>query len=280
MHGAIFLPGAECNCVKLALENGTISKYHHLYLIEKDKLLAKLIKIQARRFPNADLHIGEAHELEIKDRIDFAFLDFIGSMDDRLYDWIRDQLIPSLIPPFRVSFCFNYAWRPDIPLLKRKCAQYKQSRKLFDTSLNYPCDGDYRIGTYFTIFEELFDELKIRFVPYANKAYFRYQDNQNPMLLFTLESTALTKVLRRKPVVTEPKLQKGTDMKPKPSFDLPTLLAAYPAALRDFDKMRGWKRSLTLYTRNMAEIKGGEPERHKRVVKARLTRLGYDTSPI
>lgn len=63
----------------------------------------------------------------------------------------------------------------------------------------------------------------------------------------------------------------------KPSRDLNTLLAQYPDAIKNPDKLRGWKRSFTLYCTNRSMETGKPVFRFRASVKAQLTRLGYDT---
>jgi hypothetical protein len=78
---------------------------------------------------------------------------------------------------------------------------------------------------------------------------------------------------RPKPMATSTK-------KAIPSRDLDTLIGEYPQALANPDKMRGWKRAKTLLCRNKANASGGKPERFDAAIKMRLTKLGFDTTPL
>lgn len=285
-HSAIFLPGMECRCIKCALNKGLIQPDQQLYLVEKEPATARIIKAQLRHLSNYKLHIGELHKLKLKSKVDFAYLDCIGSMDEELYNWTKLELIPNLVHPFRISFCFNYAWRPNVPFLDERREEFDEAKSLLRTSYMYYCNGDYRLATYVCIFMELFGDT-VHFVPVHEKPYFQYRDGTNPMLLFTLESNYPANLVfeRVKPMS---KLLAGypgraigfATKKALPSQDLQVLLAGYPQALRNPDKMRGWKRAKTLLCRNKANASGGNPERFDAAIKMRLTKLGFDTSPL
>lgn len=293
-HSAIFLPGAKCRCVNLALDKGVIHPYQNLYLVENNANTARIIKPQLHHLNDYKFHIGELDTLKLNSKVDFAYLDCIGSMDEKLYKWVKSELIPHLVHPFRISFCFNYAWRPSVPFLDERCEEFDESKTLLRTSYMYYCNGDYRLATYVCIFMELFGD-SVHFVPVEEKPYFQYRDNHNPMLLFTLESNCpINRVSERlKPMATVTKNNRnlvalvsnitgracGTK-KALPSHDLDTLIGEYPLALADSDKMRGWKRAKTLLCRNKANASGGKPERFNAAIKMRLTKLGFDTSPL
>ncbi len=274
-HSAIFLPGAKCRCVNLALDKGVIHPYQKLYLVEKNAGTARLIEDQLLHLNDYKLHLGELHTLKLQSQVDFAYFDCIGSMDEELYRWIKSELIPRLIHPFRISFCFNYAWRPMVPFLDERCQEFDESKSLLRASYMYYCNGDYRLATYVCIFKELFGDA-VHFVPVDEKPYFQYRDNHNPMLLFTLESNyPINRVCEeREPMAT------ATKKKALPSNDLDTLIGEYPLALANPDKMRGWKRAKTLYCRNRANALGGRPERVDAAVKMTLTKRGFDTTPL
>ena len=53
-----------------------------------------------------------------------------------------------------------------------------------------------------------------------------------------------------------------------------SLVAAYPAALRNKDLMRGWKRALTVYCGRKAKETGSPPFRFRAAIKMRLTKNG------
>lgn len=287
-HSAIFLPGMKCRCVNLALDKGVIQHNQRLYLVENQPATARIIKTQLPSLSDYKFHVGELHKLKLYSKVDFAYLDCVGSMDEELYNWIKLELIPHLVYPFRISFCFNYAWRPNVPFLDESCEKFDESQALLRSSYMYYCNGDYRLATYICIFMELFGN-SIYFVPVNEQPYFQYRDNHNPMLLFTLESNSTNLVSERsKPMVTKNLRNLVSNItgraslskKALPSHDLDTLISEYPLALANPDKMRGWKRAKTLLCRNKANASGGQPKRFDAAIKMRLTKLGYDTSPL
>jgi hypothetical protein len=66
----------------------------------------------------------------------------------------------------------------------------------------------------------------------------------------------------------------------KMSQNAESLCAGYPAALKNPDKMRGWKRSFTLYKRSQATLTGRPEFRFHAGIKMKLTKMGLDTSPL
>lgn len=59
-----------------------------------------------------------------------------------------------------------------------------------------------------------------------------------------------------------------------------TLLEGFEAAEKNYDKMRGWKRALTLYCRKRSVENGSTPSRVKAGIKMVLRKNGYDCSKI
>ena len=66
----------------------------------------------------------------------------------------------------------------------------------------------------------------------------------------------------------------------KKSASPQTLVESYPLALSNSDKMRGWKRSLTLYCRSRSEESGTPISRFRAAIKMRLTKNGFNTNTI
>lgn len=58
------------------------------------------------------------------------------------------------------------------------------------------------------------------------------------------------------------------------------LIAAFEAAVKNPDKMRGWKRAFTLYKRNKSFATGRPEYRFHAAIKMQLTKAGYDTNEI
>jgi hypothetical protein len=186
-----------------------------------------------------------------------------------------------------------------VPFLKKRYQEYYEQDKIFAISSEYRTEGSYQIATYLLILKDLFPNH--RFVFYDNKPYFRYQDNINPMVLYTLEANqslfvpkSIAPKERSKPMLSNitgrATLSKkalsnitGRAMLSKkalPSRDLDTLISEYPQALANPDKMRGWKRAKTLLCRNKANASGGKPKHFDAAIKMRLTKLGFDTAPL
>jgi hypothetical protein len=288
-YAGVYFPGEDCKCVKNSLEMGTINREKMLYLVEHDSKVCKIVNQYALdNLMQYHVHNGEAHYLKINHKIDFAYLDFIGSINEYIYDWIATEIVPNLAPISRISFCFNYAWRPEVPFLEWKYQNYLKQDKIFDISSKFETENSHQIATYLLLLKGLFPNHEFVFNEY--KPYFKYNDNINPMVLYTLESKKSVQIdLIPNPerIVTMPvpsinsvKITSKTTKKKIPSQDLDTLISEYPAALKNPDKMRGWKRSKTLYNRNKAKQQGGNPEHFNRAIKMRLTKLGYDTSPL
>lgn len=59
-----------------------------------------------------------------------------------------------------------------------------------------------------------------------------------------------------------------------------SLKLGYKNAHKNYDKMRGWKRSLTLYCQRRSLETGTPPYRFKAAIKMLLTKAGYEVSTI
>lgn len=252
---SIFLPGADCKCVFEALDKNVINKNSHLIFIERNNTTTELIRNKTTDFTNKILFKGEVEKYKINSAIDFAYLDFIGSMDEGIYNWVKNELVPNLHTNYRISFCFNYAWRPEIPFLKAKFNNYKNEKlTLYLTSSKYNCKGQYQIATYLALFKELFGD-NFSYVCFDGKYYFKYQDNINSMVLYTLKSK-----------------------EPKHDDKFLDLLKTYPIAIQNYDKRRGWKRKATLWSQKRSKETGIETNHFTNDLKDHLCKLGYDIS--
>lgn len=267
-HAALFLPGPECKCVREALLL-TMNQRKPLYLFERNKSNWSQIYQNIRGMGCTKYSLYEnVAELTSLGKVDFAYLDFMGSMDESLYNWSKNHLIPSLAPPCRISMLFTLSWRPRQPFLEEKLAEYRANGKLFDVSFQNNCRGRLQIATYLNVVKELFQVLPYNFIESNGYPYYYYNDNVNPVVLYTVQIDHAQKESRMSAVLA------------KPSNNLDMLLSGFAVASKNYDKMRGWKRSLTLYCRNKEEETGTAATRFKAAVKMRLTKMGHDASSI
>lgn len=262
---SIFLPSWECRCVTQAFHNNVINHDSNILFVEKNKNIAPLIKEQTLDFKNSEIFNSEIEKVKINTLIDFAYLDFVGSMDEPIYNWIKTELIPNLAANYKISFCFNYAWRPDVPFLRAKFDYYTRERKIdiFHISKKYSCNGSHQIATYFLLFKELFGD-KFHYIFNDGRPYFKYQDERNSVVLYTLE--AFTQKEDWEMAVKDEKFQE--------------LVAGFAKAWVDYDKRRGWNRKKTVWSNKRSKETGQPPSRFIAALKMRLTKLGYDSTCI
>ena len=81
-------------------------------------------------------------------------------------------------------------------------------------------------------------------------------------------------------MVCVPVPEKGKFMSSKLSDSPTSLREGYKKAKKNSDKLRGWKRSLTLYCNRRSEETGTAPIRFKAAIKMLLTKDGHNVKAI
>lgn len=105
----LLLPGYRCECVKLALEKGIITPKTVCTFVERDPQVAEHIRWwldKEWQYNMPIFHEGELHELEMHP-IDLGFIDLFGNLTRADMTWLKDQLIPNLMPYSDLAFTFS-----------------------------------------------------------------------------------------------------------------------------------------------------------------------------
>lgn len=91
---SIWLPGSQIACLREALKRRIIHRGSDLIIVERDPATMALIRLQmgSLGFHNAEFIEAEIAQLQLNRPIDFAFLDFVGTIMESTAFWMRDQL--------------------------------------------------------------------------------------------------------------------------------------------------------------------------------------------
>jgi hypothetical protein len=110
---ALFLPGSGCECVKEAMKMGLIDRDSYVIAVERLPSVAKTIHETLTNMElNYMIHPKELHLLRFnRKKIDFAFLDLMGSMSRETAFWLTQELSPNLRDGSAVSFTFQKSQR-------------------------------------------------------------------------------------------------------------------------------------------------------------------------
>jgi hypothetical protein len=110
---ALFLPGSGCECVKEAMHMGIIDRDSYIIAVEKIPSVAKTIHTTLKELDlNYMVHPKDITLLRLnRKKIDFVFLDLMGSMSRETAFWLTQELSPNLRDGSAVSFTFQKSQR-------------------------------------------------------------------------------------------------------------------------------------------------------------------------
>lgn len=125
-HRAIMMPSSDAECVKKAVEMGVFYPKTEVICVERDKeVFAKMREALSPVAVRKQYFFGELSDLKIKDKIDFAFIDLIGTITRNIAGWLRHELSPNLVEMSDVTFTLNKA--------ERNNQFIKEARSFFST---------------------------------------------------------------------------------------------------------------------------------------------------
>lgn len=108
----LMLPGIEAKCVAEAKDNGTITNTTRSIFVERDPEAYPLMQEAVRGLGlNGWFVPSSLHNLELPWKLDYAFLDFCGIVNNATAMWIMDELRPKLAPNAELAFTFSYPLR-------------------------------------------------------------------------------------------------------------------------------------------------------------------------
>lgn len=105
----LLLPGYRCECVKLALSKGVITPKTICTFAERDPAVAEHIRWWVEKewtYHLPIIHEGELHEMEMHP-IDLGYIDLFGNLTKVEMEWVKNQLIPNLMPNADLAFTFS-----------------------------------------------------------------------------------------------------------------------------------------------------------------------------
>lgn len=274
---AVFLPALEAHDVFLAEQVGTISKQKPLFLLERELSIRRHAKAKlAVNGFNVSSSVESIQEITPNKSVDFAYLDFMGYVDQNIFDWTKNILVPNLAKKFQISFCFAYTFRTTPDFIQQKIKQYECKGLLNETVNNFRLNGDRRqtnLSLYLCMIQEMFSEVGFEFVESNKKPFFYYIGNRNPMLLFTLRN----KVKFKMPSTNS----KTTNSVGSYASKASKLIQTFPAEVAANSKeMTSWRRSLTSYCNSREKETGREARYYRAAIKAVIAKNGHDNSMI
>lgn len=112
MHTAIVMPGWDNESqvagsdIRTGIKFGTIDPHREIIAVERDHTIAPLIErdLRALGLHRLRMHAASLHMLDLSNtRVDFAFIDLLGSFTENDIVWVRDVLRPSLTEGARLA---------------------------------------------------------------------------------------------------------------------------------------------------------------------------------
>jgi hypothetical protein len=143
---SLLMPGVDIMCLKGIFDAGHIHKGMKFIIVERfphvmDEIKAQISAISTTLYKQCTFHQGELHDLELKTKVDFAFIDLLGNLTKDLFNWFRSAYLPATSPK-AVTFLTlqrgyrgntfmrswrHYVWRVNAELkdifFKHKCQQ-------------------------------------------------------------------------------------------------------------------------------------------------------------
>lgn len=295
-QSSLWFPGEDCACINSAIERGIINQQSKLQLVERDPIIAnKIRKFCNQKKLKYNLHEGELHDLTLKQNLDFAFFDFNGNITKFIAVWLIEELVPRLNESATIWITNAYKWRYCDPfhLYENKFPKKYQKgyREIVDHQKFYDEEGheDNHILIPQLFIRSIFSEFKFKALQPI-----KYQDTTASMLLYRLSN------FRRQENSIFPPLYEVLDMSEteilsmkssrtqslrakshKPiNYYLPSeneyiLINKLVALNGDYDLIRGWRRSFTLFMQK--QIQSGKKEADiLRKLRSQLVKMGKD----
>lgn len=270
-HSAIFLPAVEAYDVLLAEQLGTITKNKPIHILEREKIISNHSwgKLAANGFKIASVD----NELEkinnLSNKVDFAYLDFMGNLNQDVFDWSKNVLIPNLADKWKISYCFSCVLRNPSFFVRQNLIKYTENGTIGRIITSFKLNGfkhARNIALYICQIQEMFHGVDFEFVKTDEKSFYYYIGNRNPMILFTLKSKT--------------KMSKTSSLSTVASSKATQLIQSFPEAVKNDGQFRNWKRSLTSYCNSREKETGTAAIRYRAAIKAVIAKNGGDNSVI
>jgi len=114
---ALFMPAHSAVCVKTAEKNKMVhKKTTKLYLVERDPAKVDALKIIVHDWKK-EIYTQELHTVSLPEKLDYAWIDLTGTLNQKIQSWIQSSLSPNLNLNSVVCFTQGYCWRNN-PWLK------------------------------------------------------------------------------------------------------------------------------------------------------------------
>jgi hypothetical protein len=113
---SIFLPGEDIMCIKQVHSTGAIRPDMKFILVERkpdvmSKIKEKVKELCPKLYGQCYFHLGELHDLDIKETIHFSFIDLLGNLDRQTFDWFRFAYLPHISANTVTFLTFQKAYR-------------------------------------------------------------------------------------------------------------------------------------------------------------------------
>jgi hypothetical protein len=119
VHASIFMAGWDevtqtaGQDIRTGLQLGALDRSKPLYVVERNPEWAELIRkdLLSLGFTNLIVHAGELSKLVIRHKVDFIFIDLLGTLDQAVCEWMRDTLAPALVTNATVALTLAFSRR-------------------------------------------------------------------------------------------------------------------------------------------------------------------------
>jgi hypothetical protein len=182
---SLWLPAAQCLCVAKARELGVLSDNSRLILVEKNRQVAEAMRITAGQWPwvhQPVVFVDELSNLKLGSPLDFAYLDFLGTLPFRTAEWMATELASHLAVNADIVVTLLYGWRNN-ELMYHLASEIKlQWSDCYEKLKKQVAIHSDQVVIPLAILKCIFHEFdfKVRWP-------LKYRDSQNSMLLYRLE---------------------------------------------------------------------------------------------
>lgn len=135
---SLWMPGICCADLSYALNNKIINNKSHLILVEQDRYTMSIIKrfCLANNLDNVVFHEGRLHQLTKLPKIDFAFIDLMGTLTFDLTCWLKNHFSQALTEQTTFCLTHNYALRNNVYLKEQMNFFAKHHPQFYADNLN------------------------------------------------------------------------------------------------------------------------------------------------
>ena len=265
--------------------SATITPSTNLVCAESEKQIFKdmeksLSLIVPNTYKKPKLYCRPFEELQLLDRFDLSWHDLCGNLSlsqvHSLIKFSANNLLPG------AEACFTFTTRKRGNHFMNDFVDFVSSTGIFEQpKLKYLNASQPVVLAQVVLLKYIFGKFNLKVFTYGHHEDVAKKScgvKSDYMILYRLTDISKGNVLNHAERIMIETFLLSYGVFGKMDMNLAKLIEKFPMAVKNYDKLRGFKRSLTLYCQNKEKETGTPAWRFKAALKMQLSKLGYDSS--